>query len=110
MPMSCLSNWLDFARRRVKRILANQNYLDKFYSHSILTFWLQLNVAYKDEIDKFVRIWCDSDSNLVSEVVAMKEIFEIENKDDATWMIERLSNKYIAENIDRLIYLVSMKR
>jgi hypothetical protein len=110
VPMSnCLNLWLDSAKRNVKRILANQNYHDvKFYPRSILTFHLQLSVAYKFEIDKFARMWCNSDSNLFSEIVAVKEVFEVEDKDDIVWMAELLSNGYAAENIDRLIYLVSI--
>jgi hypothetical protein len=109
---SCLALWLDHTRRRAKRALTN---LDRFYPHSILTFYLQLSVAYKYEIDKFARMWCDSGSNLandlVNEIVAVKEIFEVENKDDIVWFVELLSNGYTNENIDRLIYLAStMKR
>jgi hypothetical protein len=103
--MNCSAKWLDFVKRRVKRALANQGYLDKYYPHSTLTFYLQVSVAYDFEIDKFARIWCDSD--LKPEIIALKEIFETENKDDATWRTEILTNKYVAENIDRLIYLVS---
>jgi len=106
--MSCLTNWLDYLRRRVKRTLANQGYLDKFYPHSVLTFNLQLGVAYEREIDKFARTWCNSNLNIINEVVALKEIFEAENKDDIVWMMELLSNKYANENVDRLIYSLSV--
>ena len=106
--MGCLGLWMDYLRRRAKRILANQNYLDKFYPHSILTFYLQLAVAYEHEIGKFAKTWCNSDSSIINEVVAIKEIFEIENKDDVAWMMELLSNKHTIENIDRLIYLLSV--
>ncbi len=105
--MSCLDLLFSILMRRAKRILASQNNSDKFYSHSILTVVLQTAVAY-NEIEKFTRTWCNSNSNLlISEIVAVKELFEIENKDDTTWMTELISNKYIAENVDRLIYLVT---
>jgi hypothetical protein len=108
VPMNnCLSMRLDSVKRMVKRALANQKYLDRFYPHSVLTIYLQLGVAFEFEIDKFTRIWCNSDSSVVNEIVAIKEIFEVENKDDMTWMIELISNKRINENIDRLIYIVS---
>ncbi len=103
--MSCLDLLFSVLMRRAKRILVSQNYSDKFYSHSILTVVIQMAVAF-NEAEKFARTWCNSSSNLASEIVAVKEIFEIENKDDATWMTELISNKYINENIDRLIYLV----
>lgn len=107
---SCLGLLLDSVRRRVKRVLANQNYLDKFYPHSLLTIFVQMAIAC-DEAKKFAMVWCNSDSILVNEIVAIKEIFETENKDDATWMAELLTNKYAVESVDRLIYLAStMKR
>jgi hypothetical protein len=109
VQMGCLNLWLDYLRRRTKRILANQNYVDKFYPHSVLTINLQLSAAYEAELEKFARIWCVFGSKLLfNEVLAMKEIFEVENKDDAVWMAELLSNKYVAENIDRLVYLLSV--
>jgi hypothetical protein len=108
--MDCLNMWMDFARRRVKRILHSQNYIDKFYPHSFLTINLQLSTVYKAEIDKFTKVWCDG-SNLINEVEALKEIFETENKNDMVWIAELLSNKHVAENVDRLTYVVStMKR
>jgi len=102
--MNCLQIYLGALMRRVKRTLSNQKYLDKFYPHSFLTLTLQMSVAY-NEAEKFARAWCDSSE--LNEVVAIKEIFEVDNKDDATWMAELLSNKHVAENIDRLIYIVS---
>ncbi len=107
VPMSCLTKWLDHLKRKVKRALANQGYLDRYYPHSVLTFYLQISVAYDFEIGKFARIWCDFEPNPVTEIVAVKEIFEVENKDDIVWMAELLLNGHIAENIDRLIYLLS---
>jgi len=107
--MACINAWLDSMKRRTKKLLAVQNYLDKFYPHSILTIAIQMAVAY-GEVEKSARIWCNSDLS-VSEVNAIKEIFEIENKDDATWMVELMANKHVAENVDRLVYIVStMKR
>jgi hypothetical protein len=96
---------LDYVKRRAKRILANQGYLDRFYPHSMLTLAIQMVVAY-NETEKFTKIWCGSDSNVVEEITAVKEIFEVENKDDMTWMVELIANKYTAENIDRLAYIV----
>jgi hypothetical protein len=104
---TCLNMWLDSTKRRIKRVLANQNYVDKFYPHSILTFYLQLATAYKFEIDKFARTWCDSGlPNLFSEIVVIKEIFEVENKDNIVWVMELLSNGHAIENLDRLMYLL----
>ena len=103
--VGCLSMLLDYVKRRAKRILADQGYLDRFYPHSMLTLTIQMAVAY-NETEKFARIWCGSDSNIVGEVVAVKEIFEAENKDDMTWMAELIANKHVAENIDRLAYIV----
>jgi hypothetical protein len=95
--------------RRVKRILTNQNRSGKFYPHSLLTITLQMTATY-GEAEKFASIWCDSDPNTLpsvqAEVVALKEIFEVENNDDMVWMVELLSNKHVAENIDRLLYNV----
>jgi hypothetical protein len=105
---NCLGIWLDYLKRRVKRALNEQKYLDKFYPHSILTFYLQLAVAYKFEIDKFARTWCDSGSRLVNEIATIKDIFETENKDDMVWITELLSNGHVAENVDRLVYLLSV--
>jgi hypothetical protein len=96
-------------KRRAKKILIAQNYLDKFYPHSILTIVIQMAIAY-GEVEKFSRMWCNSNLS-VNEMNATKEIFEIENKDDMTWMAELLLNKHAVENIDRLAYIVStMKR
>ncbi len=111
--MGCLTKWLDFTKRRVKRVLSRQNYLDKFYPHSVLTLFLQLGIAYEAEIEKFARVWCNPDLDLlVNEVTAIKEMFEVENNDNMTWMTELLSNKYAveSENIDRLIYVVHTVR
>jgi hypothetical protein len=105
--MSCLTKWLDYVRRRVKRILINQNYHSaKFYPHSILTVNLELSVAYEREVARFAETWCtnENNGNLVEEIKALKEIFETENGDDAVWYAELLSNKYANENVDRLIY------
>jgi hypothetical protein len=110
--MGCLELLLHSIMRRAKRILVNQNYHDKFYPHSILTLSIQMATAY-NEIGKFVRTWCNGEVNLEAEVgavvSAIKEIFEAENRDDATWMIELLANKHAIENVDRLIYLVSAR-
>ncbi len=106
--MGCLNLLLDFARRRVKRLLNDQNYLDKFYPHSVLTIAMQMIVAY-GEAEKYARIWCDAEPNIANEVNAVKEIFETENKEDAVWMTELMANKYVAENVDRLIYTYSVR-
>lgn len=99
--------WMDFQKLKIKRNLANQNrHVDKFCPHSTLTIWLQLTTTFEHEVVKFARMWCDTDPvNLINEIRAIKEIFETENKDDMTWMVELMANKYTAENIDRLIYL-----
>jgi hypothetical protein len=92
--------------RRAKRVLVNENYLDKFYPHSILTLTIQMHIAF-NETEKFAK-WCDSDLNsLLRAVIAIREIFEVENNDDITWMAELLSNKHVTENIDRLLYIVA---
>jgi hypothetical protein len=103
--MGCLQLYFGALMRSVKRTLTNQKYLDKFHPHSFLTLSLQLSVAY-NEVEKFARVWCNSNP-LLSEVSAIKEIFEVENRDDIVWMMELLANKYANENIDRLLYLLS---
>ena len=102
---SCFGLALGALMRRAKRIMASQNY-GKFYPHSILTIVLQMHVAF-NETEKFAKVWCSSGFP-GNEIKAVKEIFEVENKDDAVWTAELLSNKYVAENVDRLIYIVSI--
>jgi hypothetical protein len=107
--MGCFNLMASFIMRKVKRILVNQNYHDKFYPHSMLTLTIQMVIAY-NEVEKFAKTWCDGVTDveiLKAEVTAVKEIFEAENKDDAVWRIELMTNKHTNENVDRLIYLVS---
>jgi hypothetical protein len=103
--MDCLTLWLDLLKWKAKRVLANNNnnnHVGKFYSHTTLTIHLQLAVAYEHEIDKFAKLWCDSDPvYLINEVRAVKEIFEVENADDSVLMLERLNK--LSEN-DIILY------
>ena len=50
-------------------------------------------------------MWCIDENvkDVIADIRAIKEIFGTENEDDMTWHAELISNKFINENIDRLI-------
>jgi hypothetical protein len=105
MTDKCLTTWLDYKKRRLKRILKEHFLIDKFYPHSLLVFTLDLSTAYYEEITKFTKLWCNNQTatEIHDEIKAIKEIMEIEEQDNTTWNTELLANKYINERIDSLI-------
>jgi len=105
MSNSCLSKWLDYKKRRLKKVLEEHLLIDKLYPHSLLVFTLDLSTIFNEEIAKFTRSWCSSETSekIIKEIEAIKEIFTTENEDTMTWNIELLANKYMNERVDSLI-------
>jgi hypothetical protein len=102
---NCVTFWLGIVKMRAKRLLnQNRRYTNaKVYPHSILTIVLQLNTAYENEMAKFARMWCVEDvATVITEMKAVRELFEAEDGDGAVLYTELLASTY-DDNIDRLI-------